>query len=83
MKIKARIAAWLRSAGVWFNAVLLAALPFADEIVRGVNDYLPSFAPYLPPNVYKAVGVAVVAFNMIRSMQRAHAAAKAKETAHG
>jgi hypothetical protein len=83
MMIKARIKAAARSAGVWFNAALLAAVPFADQIVQGVNDYLPSFAPYLPPNVYKVVGCVVVAFNMVRSMQRAHQAAQAKEVTHG
>jgi hypothetical protein len=51
--------------------------------MQGVNDYLPSLAPYLPPNVYKAVGFAVVVFNMAQAMKRAHAAALAKGAAHG
>ena len=76
----ARAQAWLRSAGVWFNAVLLAAFPFADQIIGAVNDNLPALAQYLPPNVYKAVGVAVVVFNLVRSAQRAHAAAQPKES---
>jgi len=76
----ARARAWLRSAGVWFNAVLLAAFPFADQIIQAVNDNLPALAQYLPPNVYKAVGVAVVVFNLVRSAQRAHAAAQVKES---
>jgi hypothetical protein len=75
--------AWLRSAGVWFNALLLAAFPFTDQIVQAVNDNLPGLAPYLPPNVYKAVGFAVVVFNMVRTMQRAHRAAQAKEASNG
>jgi len=75
----ARARAWLRSAGVWFNAVLLAAFPFADQIIGAVNDNLPALAQYLPPNVYKAVGVAVVVFNLVRSAQRAHATAQPKE----
>ena len=76
----ARAQAWLRSAGVWFNAVLLAAFPFADQIIQAINDNMPALAQYLPPNVYKAVGVAVVVFNLVRSAQRAHAAAKVKES---
>jgi hypothetical protein len=83
MKIKDRIVAALRSAGVWFNAALLVAFPFTAEIMQGVNDYLPSLAPYLPPNVYKAVGFAVVVFNMVQAMRRAHAAAVAKGAPHG
>ena len=79
----ARAEAWLRSAGVWFNAVLLAAFPFTDQIIDAVTENLPALAPYLPPNVYKAVGVAVVVFNLVRSAQRAHAAARAKGVANG
>ena len=81
--MKARAEAWLRSAGVWLNAALLIAFPFTAEIVQAVADNLPALAPYLPPNVYKAVGVAVVVFNLVRSAQRAHAAARAKGAANG
>jgi hypothetical protein len=83
MKIKERVTSWLRSAGVWFNAMLLAAFPFTDQIMQGVNDYLPSLAPYLPPNVYKVVGFLVVVVNMARAMQRAHKAAQAGRAANG
>jgi hypothetical protein len=76
--IQARIRAALRSAGVWFNAVLLAALPFTDAILGAVHDNLPDLAPYLPPNIYKAVGCAVVVFNLIRSAQRALNASQPK-----
>lgn len=79
----ARVKAWLQSAGVWFNALLLAAFPFTDQIMQGVSDYLPSLAPYLPPNVYKFVGLAVVVFNMVRAMQRAHQAMQAKGASNG
>lgn len=75
--LKEKLKAWLRSAGVWFNAALLVAFPFTAEIMQCVNDYLPSLAPYLPPNVYKAVGFAVVVFNMVQAMRRAHVAALA------
>lgn len=79
----ARARAWLRSAGVWFNAVLLAAFPFTDQIIQAITDNLPALAPYLPPNAYKAVGIAVVVFNLVRSAQRAHAAAQAKAVTNG
>jgi hypothetical protein len=78
MNIKARIETALRSTGVWFNAVLLAALPFTDAILSGVRDNLPDMAPYLPPNIYKAVGFVVVVFNLVRAAQRAHQAALTK-----
>jgi hypothetical protein len=79
----ARLKAWVRSAGVWFNAALLTAFPFTDQIIQAITDNLPALAPYLPPNVYKAVGVAIVVFNMIQSMRRAHAAAQAKAVTNG
>jgi hypothetical protein len=79
----ARLNAWLRSAGVWLNAALLATFPFTDQIIQAVPDSLPTLAPYLPPNVYKAVGLAVVVFNLVRSAQRATKAAQAKEAANG
>lgn len=78
MKVKDRLVAWLRSAGVWFNAILLAVFPFADEIMRAVNDNMPALSVYLPPNVYKAVGIAVVLFNLVRSAQRAHRAGQGR-----
>jgi len=77
-KLKDRALAWVRSAGVWLNTVLLIAFPFADQIVQAITDNMPAMAQYLPPNMYKAVGVAVVVFNLVRSAQRAHAAALAK-----
>lgn len=78
-----RAQAWLRSAGVWFNAVLLAAFPFTDQIIQAVSDNLPALAQYLPPNVYKVVGFLVVVFNMYRAMKRAQPTAPAKEASHG
>lgn len=70
----ARVKAWLQFAGVWFNAVLLGIFPFTDQIMQAVNDYLPSLAPYLPENVYKWVGFAVVVANIVRAAHRARKA---------
>jgi hypothetical protein len=77
MKIKERVTSWLRSAGVWFNAMMLAAFPFTDQIMQGVSDYLPSLAPYLPANIYKWVGFAVVVANIVRAVRRSPPAQKA------
>lgn len=73
MKIKDRITAALRSVGVWTNALLLAAFPFTDQIMQGMNDNLPGLSAYLPPNVYKWVGLIVVMANIARA---AHSAGK-------
>jgi hypothetical protein len=58
MKEKLR-GAW-RSLTVWLNGVFLAALP----IYEAVKDSLPEAQQYLPDNVYKWVGVAVVVVNL-------------------
>lgn len=76
--LKARALAALRSSGVWLNALLLIAVQYTDQIMQATNDQLPALATYLPPNVYKMVGIAVVVFNLVRSAQRAHQAALAK-----
>jgi hypothetical protein len=60
---------------VWLNAVLLAVYPFADQIIAGVRDNLPDLAPYLPANVFRAVGLALVVYNIVHA---ARAAGKAK-----
>jgi hypothetical protein len=77
----ARLKAWLASAGVWFNAMLLAAFPFTDQIIQAIIDNLPALAPYLPANVYKWVGLAVVIYNVVHASRRA--TTKAKEAANG
>jgi hypothetical protein len=81
--MRTRLHAWAHSAGVWLNATLLVAVQYTDQIVQGINDNMPSLAPYLPPNIYKGVGIAVVVFNLVRSARRARQAAQAKEVAHG
>ena len=65
-----------RSFTLWLNAVLLAAFPFADSIISGIRDNLPDMAPYLPANVFRAVGLALVVYNIVHA---ARAAAKAQK----
>jgi hypothetical protein len=60
----------LRTVRAWVNTLLLALFPFADQIVAAANDNLPALAPYLPANVYKWVGLALVLFNMGIAMSR-------------
>ena len=54
----------LRSATMWVNGLFLAAYPFADQIIAGVRDNLPALAEYMPANVFKGVGLAVILFNI-------------------
>lgn len=54
----------LRSVTMWVNGIFLAAYPFADSVIQGVHDSLPDLAQYLPANMFKAVGLAVIVFNI-------------------
>jgi hypothetical protein len=50
--------------------LLLAAFPFADQLMIALASNLPALAPYLPGNVYKWVGFTVVAFGVLRDLYR-------------
>jgi hypothetical protein len=64
MNLIAKLRGALRSATMWVNGLFLAAYPFADQIVQGVQENLPGLAQYLPANVFKTVGLAVILFNI-------------------
>lgn len=51
----------LRSFTVWFNGLLLAALPLFEV----AKEYLPELQTYVTPEVYKWVGLAVVVGNIM------------------
>lgn len=75
MKILHHLRAARRSFTVWLNTLLLAAYPFADAIVAAVRDNLPELGQYLPANVFRAVGLALVIYNIVHATR---AAGKAK-----
>jgi hypothetical protein len=76
MIILEHIRAARKSFTVWLNTTLLALYPFADQIILGVHDHLPDLAPYLPANVFRAVGLALVIYNIVHG---ARVAAKAAQ----
>lgn len=53
-----------KSLTMWVNGLFLAAFPFANEIVSGVQDNLPQMSQYIPENIFKSLGVIVVVFNI-------------------
>jgi hypothetical protein len=57
----AKIAGMRKSAVIWVNGLLLAALPVVDY----AKDNLPQLADYLSPDLYKRVGLAVVVLNIL------------------
>jgi hypothetical protein len=77
MTLLDHIRAARKSFTVWLNATLLALYPFADQIIAGVRTNLPDLAQYLPANVFRAVGLALVVYNIVHAARVASQAAKA------
>jgi hypothetical protein len=57
----------------------LAAYPFADSIIAAVHDNLPALEPYLPANMFRAVGLALVIYNIVHGARMAAKTAKAAQ----
>lgn len=50
-----------KSVTVWINGLLLAALPFVDQI----KEVIPQFENYLDEHIYKNVMVVIIAVNLV------------------
>jgi hypothetical protein len=50
-----------KSVVIWFNGLLLAALPALEY----AKDSLPELAAYLSPDTYKLIGLVVVTANIV------------------
>jgi hypothetical protein len=76
MYLKATLQAEARKLRRWIEASLLALYPFADDIVDYVKRHLDELQPYLPDNIYKAFGGAIVAASLAFGFLAAHRAVK-------
>jgi hypothetical protein len=65
---KDAVKAEAKKALTWVKVTLLAALPFAAEIKGAVAAQLPALREYLPDNIYKAMGAAVVITSIVLSV---------------
>jgi hypothetical protein len=79
MTILGHLRAARKSFTVWLNAILLIVYPFADSIISGVRGNLPDLAQYLPANVFRVVGLALVVYNIVHGARAAAKAAKAEQ----
>lgn len=70
-----------RKVATWVRVGLLAALPFAGEIHDTLKSGMPDLQPYLPDNIYKFMGGAVVATGLVLSFIASHRAVKAANDA--
>jgi hypothetical protein len=58
--LKTAIQIELRTWRAKVGALLLIALPYGNEIKRTLAEELPALQPYIPENIYKFMGGALV-----------------------
>lgn len=61
MSLKLKLCGMHKSLTIWFNGLLLAALPVLDY----AKDSLPQLTDFLSPSVYKTIGLIVVSVNIL------------------
>lgn len=64
-QLKAKLRGAWRSWTIWFNGLLLAVMPFIDNL----KDAIPQLESYLDAAIYKNVMLAVVAVNIALRMK--------------
>jgi len=69
----------VRKVSTWAGAALIAALPWTNQIIAGVTDYMPRLQPYIPDNIYKTMGWVTTAGAMVISIYGSHKKAKAAQ----
>lgn len=75
--LKAAAKVWARRWRTRIGAALLLALPYAADIKKLFADNLTALQPYLPENIFKAMGFAVVVAGMVLSFIDTHGLVKA------
>lgn len=61
-----------KSLTIWVNGILLSIFPFANDITSGIQENLPQLGQYLPENIFKTLGLAVVVFNIWLRVRTTH-----------
>ena len=57
------LGAW-RSVTLWFNAVLLAMMPFVDSILQSVSTVLPTVSQWLTADILKGAAIFILIANI-------------------
>ena len=78
--IKRRVRRYLTNAILVINGLFAAAFPFAEQIIAGIQTSMPQLAEYLPPNMFKTVGIVVVVLNVLIGARQVRKA-ESKESA--
>lgn len=54
-----------KSLTIWFNGVMLAAIPFWDNLVRGLNENMQTFSQWLTPERLKTLAIFILVSNIV------------------
>jgi hypothetical protein len=65
---KKAVQAELKKLSFWIKSALLIAVNYTSDILSAVHDHLPELQPYLPDNIFKAMGIVVVAASILRGV---------------
>jgi hypothetical protein len=76
MYLKATLRAEARKLRRWIEVTLLVAFQFSDDIIAFLKLHLVDLQPYMPDNVYKAMGGFVVAASLVFGFLAAHRTVK-------
>ncbi len=69
---KLKIAGAYKSATVWLNGILLAAMPFLDNILAAVKDNLPAVSQWLTADILKGAAVFILVANIALRFKTKH-----------
>jgi hypothetical protein len=65
---KKAVLAEFKKVSFWVKSALLLAVNYTADILVAVHEHLPELQPYLPDNIFKAMGIAVVIASILRSV---------------
>ncbi len=61
---KLKLAGMYKSFTIWINGLLLAAMPFLDNILGAVRDNLPAVSQWLTADILKGAAVFILVANI-------------------
>ena len=59
-----KIKGMYKSTVIWLNGVLLALMPFVDNIMQAVRDNLPAVSQWLTADILKGAAVFILVANI-------------------
>jgi len=63
--LKAKFRGMIKSTTIWFNALLLATIPYVDSIIDAASSNMPIVSQWLSPNMVQNVAVFILVGNIL------------------